>query len=293
MSPQSNIGKPFFIVWSIFAVPTMTVLIQEMSNTVIAAVNNWTLTLADFTVLPRKGVFRMALDKNPALKEWVTGLIQRKQEERRVREGFQLQNPDDISLQRLPLDGLAEITEEGASAGGGYGGDEEEEEGEEESAAVPDLKKPDSDGPTTMIVAPTEEDGEDDGGAEGTNDAEDHELARQVAQAIKRVAQDLRAQPPKCYSFEQWVYFMKLIRFSRWDQGQDPETVKEEGEEGLMEWDWLGEDSPMLADITEAEWLLDRLCESLTRYTKRQARLSHKRNRHGSMDIIRNNDKVE
>ncbi len=27
----------------------------------------------------------------------------------------------------------------------------------------------------------------------------------------------------------------------------------------------------MLADITEAEWVLDRLCESLNRYTRRQS----------------------
>lgn len=71
----------------------MTVLIQEMSNTVIAKVNTWTFTVADFTVLPKKGVFKAILGKNPALKEWVMGFIQRKAEEARVREGFQIQGP--------------------------------------------------------------------------------------------------------------------------------------------------------------------------------------------------------
>lgn len=76
--------------------------------------------------------------------------------------------------------------------------------------------------------------------------------------------------------------FTKLIRFSRRDRVQDLETIEEEfaaqeEEEGLVEWDWLGADSPMLADITEAEWVLNRLCESLSRYTKRQANLISRR----------------
>lgn len=243
LSPKSNIGKPFFIVWSVFAVPTITVLIQEMSATVISAVNSWTMTLADFTVLPKKGIFKVALDKNPGLKEWVTTLAQRKAGGKRVREGFQVQDPDDLTLERL-----------------GTAGSENETLDEEEEIA-----------PHTMLDNNDGEvrDGVGDGGT-------DHDLAGELANTIKGVAQDLRAQPPVRYSFEKWVHFTKLIRFSRQDRGQDLETIEEEmaeqeEEEGLVEWDWLGENSPMLADITEAEWVLNRLCESLSRYTKRQA----------------------
>lgn len=247
-SPKSNIGKPFFIVWSIIAVPTMTVLIQEMSKTVIAAINNWTFTIADFTVLPKKGVFKLVLNKSPALKEWLVGFIKRKQGEKRIREGFQLQSPDDIYLERLPSNGTA-VSEEGETVD-----------------VAPDIK-PGDDAPRVA----TEE-----GESSKMSDAEetDHELARQVAQAIKSIAQDLRAHPPKRYSFEQWVCFTKLIRFSRCNREEEGQAIEEEEQdEELLEWDWIGEDSPMLADITEAEWVLNRLCESLNRYTKRQARL--------------------
>ena len=48
------------------------------------------------------------------------------------------------------------------------------------------------------------------------------------------------------------------------------ELEREEEEEGIVEWDWIGEDSPMLAEETESEWVLDRLCESLGRYMRRQ-----------------------
>ena len=42
-------------------------------------------------------------------------------------------------------------------------------------------------------------------------------------------------------------------------------------EEGLIEWDWIGEDSPMMSKSSEAEFVLDRLCESMRRYLKHVA----------------------
>lgn len=196
----------------------MTVLIQELSSTVVSAVNNWTFALAEWTVLPRKGLFKTALDKNPYLKEWVLGFAQRKQADERVRRGFYVEDPDE---DMMPPRATTEQCRQEAleRLAGDYG------------------------------------------------DAE-HDLARQLALAIKSVAGDLRATPPKRYLYEQWVHFTKLIRFSRRTR-EEVEQIEEE--EGLVEWDWIGEDSPMLADVTEAEWVLDRLCESLNRYTKRQA----------------------
>jgi len=36
LSPKSNAGKPFFVVWSLIAVPTMTILISDVGDTVIS-----------------------------------------------------------------------------------------------------------------------------------------------------------------------------------------------------------------------------------------------------------------
>lgn len=228
----------------------MTVLIQEMSATVITAVNEWTLTLADFTVMPKKGVFKTMMDKNPGLQQWLAGILSRKAEEKRVRDGFQIQDPDDIALARI---------ESGRRV------DEQED-------IAPDARPEDEHEQETRAVPRT---------IDGDEEDTDHDLARQLAQTIKQVAQDLRAHPPKRYSFEEWVRFTKLIRFSRWDRGQDRSVIEEEvaeqeEEEGLVEWDWLGENSPGWAKMSEAEWLLDRCCESLNRYTRRQAFLVSK-----------------
>lgn len=47
------------------------------------------------------------------------------------------------------------------------------------------------------------------------------------------------------------------------------DSALEEEEEDVIEWDWLGEDSPLMASASEAEFILEKLCESLVRYTKR------------------------
>lgn len=97
---------------------------------------------------------------------------------------------------------------------------------------------------------------------------DEHALARKLALAIRRTANDLKSVVRRQYSYEEWVEFTRLIRFSRRDR---PELDEEEVEElGLIEWDWIGENSPMLAEESESEWLLDRLCESLNRYMMKQ-----------------------
>ncbi|OBT51846.1 hypothetical protein VE04_08010 [Pseudogymnoascus sp. 24MN13] len=52
LTPTSNSGKPFFIVWSLVAVPTMTILISNMADTIIARYKRGTLILAAWTILP-------------------------------------------------------------------------------------------------------------------------------------------------------------------------------------------------------------------------------------------------
>jgi potassium channel subfamily K len=221
-SPKSNAGKPFFVVWSLVAIPTMTILISEMGDTVVAAINRGTFTLADWTVMPREGIWKDFLENHPKIKDWLERKTKEREAKKRLEHGFALQNPDEESI----------------IGGTGNGRN------------PPTLEKL----------------------AEEKPEITDHELARKLAIAIKKTANDLRAEVPKKYSYEEWVEFTRLIRFSSCDR--DPEEMElAEEEEGLVEWDWIGEDSPMLADVTEAEWVLDRLCESLNRYTRKQAKV--------------------
>lgn len=223
-APKSNAAKPFFVVWSLIAIPTMTILISDMSSTVIAAINRGTFTLADWTVMPKEGVWHDFLIKHPRLYEWLSKKTKERAAKKRIRRGFDVQNPDD---RQMSIVDDADPDPESASLG----------------QVVEEIEEP----------------------AEQT----EHDLARRLALAIKRVANDLRADKPKNYSYVEWVEFTRLIRFSAHTAR---EVEEEEEDEGLVEWDWIGEDSPMLADVSESEWVLDRLCESLNRYTRRRGR---------------------
>ena len=208
LSPKSNAGKPLFIVWSLIAVPTMTILISDMGDTVIASFKRGTFTLADWTVLPKAGIWRSFVEKHPRFLKW----LQKQQEEA-------------IEEKRIKQTGP---------------------EAEEEERAT---------------VAPTLED------IAKLDLCSDQELARKLATTIRRTAHDLKADPPRTYSYEEWAEYTRLIRFSRMGKAQ---VEQAEEEEGLVEWDWIGEESPMMADKTETEWVLDRLCESLDRYMRKQ-----------------------
>jgi potassium channel subfamily K len=215
-SPRSNAGKSFFVVWSLIAIPTMTILVSDMGETVVSAINRGTFTLADVTVMPKVGIWHDFLENHPAIKAWLAEKNQQFEERKRLKHGFTVADPD------LESNTIANSSLEA------------------NKITIEDLAK------------------------ESLNE---HDLARKLAKAIKRVAQDIHADVPVKYRYEEWVEFTRLIRFS----AKSEMEVEMEEEEGLIEWDWIGEDSPMLSDAGEPQWILDRLCESLNRYTRRQA----------------------
>lgn len=240
ITPTSNAGRMFFIVWSLIAVPTMTILISEMSDTVVAAFKHATDLFADWTVLPDSGKFqRFVLRFPPILR-----LLQRRQAEKRIAQGFQV-GVDDVE------------------------------------PATPKKKKP-SDHPQKSIEELAREPA-----------PSDVDLALRLAFAIRRITQDVLSDEIKQYSYEEWVDFTRLIRFTEPKKsgrgarrGTDNDNnntnntlnndtnspLLEEDEQGLLHWDWIGENSPLLAEKTEAEWLLDRLCESMIRFAANQRR---------------------
>ncbi|KAF9260706.1 voltage-gated potassium channel [Marasmius fiardii PR-910] len=52
--PKSSAGKPFFVLWSLLAVPAVTILISNMGGTVVDWVRNGTLWVGRRTLLPER-----------------------------------------------------------------------------------------------------------------------------------------------------------------------------------------------------------------------------------------------
>lgn len=104
-TPTSNAGRSFFVVWSLIAVPTMTLLVSDMSTTVIDSFNRGTNKAAEFTVLLEKNVWQDFLQKHPSVKRRVDKYSARRAEKKRLKRG--MLSPGDVEND----DGLAEIGE--------------------------------------------------------------------------------------------------------------------------------------------------------------------------------------
>jgi potassium channel subfamily K len=96
LAPKSNAGRCFFVIWSLIAVPTMTILVSDLGDTVVAKFKKWSSGLADFTVLPREGSWRSFLDAHPWLLDWLQRRIQHRRAKRRLQKGFDTADPNDL-----------------------------------------------------------------------------------------------------------------------------------------------------------------------------------------------------
>ncbi|KAF2004568.1 voltage-gated potassium channel [Amniculicola lignicola CBS 123094] len=236
LAPKSNPGRCFFVLWSLVAVPTMTILVSDLGDTVIAKFKVWSSDLADFTILPKNGAWRNFLEKHPWLLAYVQQWVQKRAAKKRVRGGFEVTDPE-------------------ADVGNEDNLNDDDAEASRNLQNVPTL---------SSLAAESELD------VEGLVPSLSL-LSRRLVVSIRLVAADLRLAKPKKYDYEEWVEFTRLIRFSRPSAGERGEgVVKEEEEEGLVDWDWIGENSPLLSGKTESEWLLDRLCTALANLEKRK-----------------------
>jgi potassium channel subfamily K len=52
ISPSSMWGKPFFVFWSLLAVPSLTILISSMGDTLVKVVRDATIYVGELTILP-------------------------------------------------------------------------------------------------------------------------------------------------------------------------------------------------------------------------------------------------
>lgn len=97
LAPKSSAGRCFFVIWSLIAVPTMTILVSDLGDTVVYKFHRWSDELADFTVLPKHGIWRTFLDKHPSLLrlfQWLQKRIADRKARKRVERGFELDDPD-------------------------------------------------------------------------------------------------------------------------------------------------------------------------------------------------------
>ena len=259
-APESNSGKAFFVFWSLLAIPTLTILISNMGDTVVKSIRDVTLWFGEITVLPEKGGMKGRLKKGR--KKMKTGIF----------------NDDEAPVEETP---------------GGVGLPEAKRDPERQEQSQ---KGRNGTKKATDTFAGEFEEGElaeaEADRRKGDRMGEDIHLYHYLLmKEIRKVMQDAHQTPPRKYSYHEWAWFLRLM-------GEDENSskfhckapVKEEMKEGdpprmqgavndvnekedvgeENKWSWLGARSPLMGEIEEAEWVLERLSSTLERELKKQ-----------------------
>ena len=275
-SPYSNSGKPFFVFWSLLAVPALTILISDMGETVVKVIQDVTIYLGEITVLPSdKGGL------NDRMKYGIHKLT-----------GGKVGNKVGDNID----DGVNEMPPMMADMPRGM-----EQHGP---------KQQDIEGAWHIADELGDEEKQDERKArnQGAKVAEDeHHYRHLLISQMKKMYLYLNTEPPKKFTYDEWSYYLRLLgedehdqRYHRRapikvkdkkedtefesskssstddDKGHEPGSQQDttnkfaNDKDDINEWSWLGHRSPLMGDKDEAEWILERLFAVLERDLRKQ-----------------------
>jgi len=251
--PFSNSGKAFFVFWSLLAVPTLTILISNMGDTVIKGIRDLTLWLGEFTLLPGGASARDRLKHSAS----------------RATGGKIFQGVTNVNQPPGFLRGGKDEDPEKANIGG-------------PRAAGTDYLASKLEGEERKEIGEARDRGD-------TLGADIHEYHYLLIQEFRNVMKHLNASPPRKYSYDEWAWFLKLmgedeanhkshrappvkINDSSPQKEPDLQQGQTDDDEGtISQWSWLGTRSPLMGETEEAEWVLERLSITLEKELKKQS----------------------
>ena len=254
LKPFSNSGKPFYVFWSLLAVPTLTILISNMGDTVVKSIRDLTLYLGEFTVLPGEN----------GVKDRGKQLIGK------------------IRDQKIISGGKAHIMNEPP----GYLGEKDSQE--KGSNRIQDVRANAAD-----CVAGTLEKEELNAAAVAKErgdwlEENIHEYHYLLAREFRNVMKHLNENPPRKYTYDEWAWFLKLtgedeaatdshrkapitINKSQDSKPDIQQARTDDQEQETRQWSWLGNRSPLMGETEEAEWVLEKLSMTLERELKKRS----------------------
>lgn len=197
--PISNSGKPFFVFWSLLAIPTLTILISNMGDTVVKGIKDLTIWLGEITVLPsneggmvdrlKYGVAKAT--KGRVLSNWVTMQQDSAAESNREEvdedfRNFQEMNPGLVSQARDQV---------------------KDHHGHHRRKL--DLEAADQMG---KAMEDEEKNEEEDAKHRGDKFAEDdHHYRHILISQLRKVYRDSNASTPKKYDYVEWAFYLALL----------------------------------------------------------------------------------
>ncbi|KAL1612713.1 hypothetical protein SLS60_000942 [Paraconiothyrium brasiliense] len=228
-SPTSNSGKAFFVFWSLLAVPTLTILISNMGDTVIKAFRDLTIWVGSLTVLP--GEHGITGTLKTGIQQLKTGKIYR--EDKEMEKGLTGRGAAEQTMQ----DRLAGHIEDDELA-------EAEEAGEHGEKLLRDIHF------YHYILAKE---------LRQVMHAVDASPPKQYTYQEWNYYLRLIGQDENDAS----AHRKPKVHHDRRPHSQPDLGTADEGEHNA--WSWLGVRSPLMGNRTEAQWLVQRLTATLER----------------------------
>ncbi|RVX70524.1 hypothetical protein B0A52_05175 [Exophiala mesophila] len=295
--PISNSGKPFFVFWSLLAVPTLTILISDMGDTVVKTIKEATIWLGEITVLPS--------DEDSTRERLKAGLY-----------NVTLGKIDSLQAKSRDLEASSQV-KAGRDAGAQVRGQARPSRQRRRRHADKDRLAADFEEHEKLGEAIARSHGE-------VTEEVKHRYRRTLIAQIRRVYNDSAAATPKKYSYAEWAYFLRLLgedendasyhirpRGHRENQAtkpneprklSSPESPKADRDghrqastraevDGAREssgssvatqgWSWIGNQSPLMGDKEESEWLIEKLFQRLEESLRDIKQEPERRNQHG------------
>ncbi|CCC06623.1 unnamed protein product [Sordaria macrospora k-hell] len=295
ITPISNAGKSFWVFWALLALPTMTVLISNAGDTIVKGIKDATDKVATITILPSERGFRSefkavigALSHGKLFTEDIQesppGILGDSQRHRYSSED----DDDEGELAQDQADLDAEV--EGNAEGGGGGDRRDRTVRFDDSATTTTTTPGKRSNSRSKKMGNTDDEDPYDENSKATSqlprmtravsiprqdlpqiptDPAEYHLT--LIEEIGRVTQHLKSHPPRKYTFQEWAWYLRLIGEDESDAAKHrkPHThlsskSKDELEEKeRARWSWVGSRSPLMSSQEEAEWILERLIETL------------------------------
>lgn len=271
-APFSNSGKPFFVFWSLLVVPTLTILISDMGDTVIKWVQDLTIKLGELTVLPGEASTRDRIKQGAA--KLSKGKFSSK-------GGMVDEPPGFLGEKRDESGGEEGQLYQGRATDRLAGKLEHEGQGDTKLAKHQDKKRLDED---------------------------PHRYHFLLIKELRNVMKHANESPPRKYTYDEWVWLLKLMgedESSDTSHRKPPAKVEantnptkngsqsaelqqgqtEDKDGRILPWSWLGNRSPLMGEAEEAEWVLERLSARLEKELLKVARAHKVGNGNGNGDV--------
>ena len=253
--PQDNSAKPIFVLWTLVALPTLTVLIGSLGGIINEAVNSITLWLGSHH-LPgaHKSATLSALNSEAAKAKGEVATAAKP-------PGFLEDGiPDDHGTKdSLHAEAVRRVI----------------------NGSADDHCQDANDGPKATAI--------------GEKDEFDQSRRYLIMKELRNIIGHLDANPPRKYTFQEWAWFTKLLGEDEGDPPvEDHEINEREPEAGFKRkegsaldvrkgndrkndrlqginsknglrhpWSWLGSRSPLIMATDEPQWVLERLMGAL------------------------------